>query len=126
MKGIIASIIIGLIGGILGTILLGTTDGIGSILTHDYTLGGAIIGLLGGLFGSKVKGGLGKNLIFSVILGLAVYLVFGLISGYLGSDLIAGGIIGLLVGLASHFFKSKVTDLVESVDDKIDNTFDRT
>lgn len=124
MKSIIVSAIIGLLGGLVGTFLFETTDGFMSNVFSDFTIGGVIVGVAGGIFGNKSTT-LVKKLLFSVGVGLVVFLVFGLLSGYLMNDLIAGALIGLLVGLASHFFGAKVANVVNKVDEKIDNTLDK-
>jgi len=121
MKKVIISAILGLIGGIGGALIFHPISGLSSILFNDFALGGIIIGIVGGYWGTR-GGTLTNNLLFSVGIGLAVFLVLGLLSGTLGTDLIAGAFIGLLVGLAAHYLGGRVTEFVEKADDMIDNT----
>lgn len=112
MKKLIASLLVGCIGGILGALIFQPIGNILDIFLSDFAIGGVIIGGIMGYKGFD-KFALQKKLMYAVLTGLVVFLIFGLISGYLVDDLIAGAFIGLAVGLVSHYFGAKVQDLVD-------------
>lgn len=123
MKKYIISGIIGFIGGIAGALIFEPISGIFDVLFSDFALGGIIVGILGSVLSTRLiqLDSLAKKLLFSVGVGLLVFLIFGLLSGHLMDDLIAGAFIGLMVGLTAHFLKDNVTDLVDAAEDKIEN-----
>lgn|GEM_PF-1027141 len=124
MKKYIISGIIGFIGGIAGALIFEPISGIFDVVFSDFAIGGIIVGILGSVLATRITqlDSLAKKLLFNVGIGLVVFLVFGLLSGQLMNDLIAGFFIGLMVGLTAHFLKDKVTDLVDAVEDKIENS----
>jgi len=123
MKKYIISGIIGFIGGIAGSLIFEPITGIFDILFSDFTIGGIIVGILDSILATRITqlDSLAKKLLFSVGVGLLVFLIFGLLSGHLMYDLIAGAFIGLMVGLSAHFLRDKVTGLVDAAKDKIEN-----
>lgn len=124
MKKYIISGIIGFIGGIAGALIFEPISGIFDVLFSDFTLGGIIVGILGSFLAERITqlDSLSKKLLFSVGVGLLVFLIFGLLSGHLIDDLIAGSFIGLMVGLATHFLRDNVTGFVDAAEDKIENS----
>lgn len=120
MKKLIPSIIVGLLGGIAGSLIFQPISGITDIFLSDFAIGGAIVGGVMGYKGFD-KFALQKKLMYGAGTGLLVFLVFGLLSGHMVDDLIAGALIGLAVGLVSHFFGEKVDDTVENLMDKQEN-----
>lgn len=123
MKKIIISGIVGLAGGLVGALIFQPIEGIFSILFSDFTLGGIIVGIASALLVHKVPAvnSMGKSLLFSALVGMGVFLIFGLLSGKLVDDMIAGAIIGLVVGLVNHFLRDEITELVEKTEDYIES-----
>lgn len=123
-KQIITALIVGLIGGLAGALIFEPIDGFTDVLFSDYTIGGIITGAIVGFLKLKSPS-LGKLILYSIIVGAIVFLIFGLISGKIVDDLIAGVLIGLFVALVSHFLAPKVREAVDTVDTKIDELTDK-
>ena len=107
MKKIIICAIIGLVSGLIGSILFEASEGFLGLLLSDFSLGGIIVGILSGMLVSNSTT-LSKKLLYSVLTGLIIFFVFGLLSGYILDDLIAGAVIGAIVGLGLHLLSSKL------------------
>lgn len=120
MKKLIPSLIVGLLGGIVGSLIFQPLKNIADLFLSDFAIGGIVVGGVMGYKGFD-KFDLKKKLIYGVGVGVMVFLAFGLLSGHLVDDLIAGAFIGLAVGLVSHFFGEKVDDTVEDLMDKQKN-----